>query len=205
MRLLIGVMLTAAGAAGADEVAGLYRLTGVMETASELALKADGTFEYVLIYGAADYQARGTWRREGGDVVLNTEGEARPPFRLVRGEASGDLGVTIWVKGPGGQPVQHIRVALASAEGEAEVRTGSDGAAEFPEAEAPRSVSFEVPVYGVKAGPFMVDRKQNALHFEIDGEAITRVPFRNEKVRVDGQSLEMRFWNPERAMVYRKR
>jgi hypothetical protein len=203
MKALLGVLLAAAGYG--QDMAGRYVLRGVMETASELALKPDGAFEYMLVYGAADYQARGTWRVENGAVILNTSGAEKPAFRLAGGEAAGHPGVLVWVKGPGGQPVQQIRVKLESAKGMAEGRTGAEGAAEFPGAASPRSVSFEVPVYGVKAGPFALDPKQDDFRFEIDGEAITRVPFRNERLRIDGQSLELRFWNPEKAMVYTRR
>lgn len=36
---------------------------------SELLLKPDGTFEFLLAYGAADYHTHGSWRRENDSVV----------------------------------------------------------------------------------------------------------------------------------------
>ena len=47
----------------AQDVAGHYVLRGVMEVGSELTLKPDGTFEYMLAYGAADYWSKGTWKK----------------------------------------------------------------------------------------------------------------------------------------------
>ena len=44
--------------AGAQDPAGHYVLQGVIEVGSELLLKPDGTFEYMLAYGAADYWAK---------------------------------------------------------------------------------------------------------------------------------------------------
>jgi hypothetical protein len=44
----------------------------------------------------------------------------------------------------------------------------------------------------------------NDFYFEINGEAITRVNFKDERLRIDGQALEMRFWNPEQPMRYVK-
>ena len=42
-----------------------------MEVGSELLLRADGRFEYMLAYGALDELASGCWTRNGGGVTLN--------------------------------------------------------------------------------------------------------------------------------------
>ena len=64
----------AAGCAAADPLlAGHYYLQGVMEVGSELLLKADGRFEYMLAYGALDELASGCWTRNGGAVTLHAE------------------------------------------------------------------------------------------------------------------------------------
>ena len=54
-------------------LAGLYSLRGVMEVGSQIALRADGTFDYMLAYGAADEAASGCWSREAAAVVLTPE------------------------------------------------------------------------------------------------------------------------------------
>ena len=54
-------------------LAGEYHLDGVMETGSGLLLRQDGTFEWYFTYGALDLAARGRWRYEGADVVLDVE------------------------------------------------------------------------------------------------------------------------------------
>jgi hypothetical protein len=51
-------------------LAGHYYLRGVMEVGSELLLKRDGGFEYMLAYGALDEAASGCWVRNGGIVTL---------------------------------------------------------------------------------------------------------------------------------------
>jgi hypothetical protein len=62
----------AAGCAPADRsLAGHYYLQGVMEVGSELLLKADGRFEYMLAYGALDELASGCWTRAGGVLTLH--------------------------------------------------------------------------------------------------------------------------------------
>ncbi len=64
----------AAGCAPADpSLAGHYYLQGVMEVGSELLLKADGRFEYMLAYGALDELASGCWTRNGGVVTLHAD------------------------------------------------------------------------------------------------------------------------------------
>jgi hypothetical protein len=61
----------AAGCAPADPtLAGHYEMHGVMEVGSELLLKADGRFQYMLAYGALDELASGCWARHGGMVTL---------------------------------------------------------------------------------------------------------------------------------------
>jgi len=49
---------------------GHYYLSGVMETGSELLLRADGTYEWYISYGAVDLFSDGTWGRSGDAVVL---------------------------------------------------------------------------------------------------------------------------------------
>lgn len=49
---------------------GHYYLSGVMETGSELRLKADGRFDWYISYGAVDQVNRGRWARVGQTVTL---------------------------------------------------------------------------------------------------------------------------------------
>ncbi len=60
-----------ASCAPADpSLAGHYWMHGVMEVGSELLLKGDGRFQYMLAYGALDEVASGCWTRHGGVVTL---------------------------------------------------------------------------------------------------------------------------------------
>src|SRR5215470_11041488 len=77
-----------AGCAPADaSLAGHYYLHGVMEVGSELLLKADGRFEYMLAYGALDELASGCWTRNGGVVTLHAhkfENSMEDPMKFER-------------------------------------------------------------------------------------------------------------------------
>ena len=78
-------------ASAADQAAsslpGHYYLQGVMETGSELLLKKDGTFEWMLSYGNTDEQASGAWRVAGDTVTLVTGNDGKEPqFRVFEEE-----------------------------------------------------------------------------------------------------------------------
>lgn len=56
--------------ARAAALVGHYYLSGVHEVGSELLLRADGTFDWGLAYGAIDQAAKGNWRVDGDAVLL---------------------------------------------------------------------------------------------------------------------------------------
>ena len=96
--------------AHAQDVAGHYVLQGVMEVGSELVLKSDGNFEFMLAYGAADYWAKGTWRQDDKNIILHSTGKEEPPFRLLRSEAGKPGRIRVWVVGKNGKGVgKHSR------------------------------------------------------------------------------------------------
>src|SRR5215469_9396648 len=96
----------------AQDVSGHYVLQGVMEVGSELMLKPDGTFEYMLAYGAADYWAKGTWKRDGDSVILHSAGKEEEPFRLLRSDAGKPGRIRVWVIGNNGKGVANIHAGL---------------------------------------------------------------------------------------------
>ncbi len=71
--------LSATDASAMKAVAGHYYLEGVMEVGSELQLRANGRFEFMLAYGALDEAGAGEWRLDNGVVVLQSDGVARAP------------------------------------------------------------------------------------------------------------------------------
>src|ERR1700692_3333142 len=144
---LMALAALAALTARGEVLAGHYILQGVREVGSELLLKSDGSFEYMLAYGAADYWAKGTWRRESNCVVLNSAGKKEAPFRLLRSEAGQPGRIGVWVIGMNGHGVENIQVTLQAADQHLEATTNPEGAAEFPDLVHADSVAFEVPVY----------------------------------------------------------
>jgi hypothetical protein len=200
ISLIALAVLTARGA----DLAGHYILQGVREVGSELLLKPDGSFEYMLAYGAADYWAKGTWRRENHSVVLNSVGTKEAPFRLLRSEAGRPGRIRVWVIGKNGHGVEHIRVTLQATDGHFEATTTSDGAAVFPDIANARAVAFEVRVYAIEAGPFEINPSHKDFYFEINGDAITQVLFKEERLAIDGKDLVMRYWDKQAPIRYEK-
>src|SRR5882757_8193831 len=171
--------MTAWGAAP-DRVAGHYVLENAHEMGSELMLKPGGQFEYMLAYGAADYTATGKWHVAGETVVLDSKIVDAPAFKLVRSTDLRSPDVRVWVKGKNGSPVANLDVVLTSPEGEATARTDRDGMALFPGASAPKSVVIRVAVYSKDLGPVTLNPAHTDFTFEVNGDAITTVPFHGE-------------------------
>jgi hypothetical protein len=203
-KKLFSLLLMAGSRAWAEGPAGKYGLVGEREAVSQLTLKDDGSFEYGLIDGAADYWGKGTWRREKGAVILNSTAKEEPPFRLVRSEAAKDGGTRVWVKAANGYGVENIKVALHTESEEMEQSTSREGLAEFPSVKGKREISLRVRVYQVDMGPLPLNPAQSDFYFEINGKAITEFRFKNQRVAVNGETLELRMGESGQPVRYRK-
>ena len=104
---------TAGGASGAcapgdPKRAGHYYLNGGMEVGSELLLKPDGSFEFMLAYGALDQYGKGCWRVEGNRMLVIPAGRSAPAAqysiedsRFVGFTLTIDGGALVWDLGNG--------------------------------------------------------------------------------------------------------
>jgi hypothetical protein len=191
-------------AALGQDLAGHYVLRGVMEMGSELMLKPDGQFEFMLAYGAADYWAKGTWRHDGNAVILQSSGKEEPPFRLLRTEAGKAGRIRVWVLGKNGKGVENIHVHLLAGGEPLEAMTSEEGAAVFPDDPKAHGIAFEIRVYQVEAGPFAIDSAHKDYYFELNGDAVTQVLFKNERLTIEGNELILRHWGEEHPMHYEK-
>jgi hypothetical protein len=204
MKALAAVaILFTAFSSGAD-LPGEYQLN-MPEVASGLVLRKDGTFEYAFIYGAADYQSSGTWRSEGGAVILQSAGKQEPPFAIVSQRKAAGTGMRVRVQAPNGQGVAHIDIAVESGGKSVTATTDQSGWAVMPAALGAKRVNLHVPVYDKGAGPYHINADCNEAIFQINGEAITTVRFQNERLRmVDDAALEMTYWSSDKPMRYVK-
>lgn len=67
----------------AATIPGHYYLEGITEVGSELLLKPNGKFEWMLSYGNTDRQATGDWQLVGDEVTLESGDDGKEPqFRV---------------------------------------------------------------------------------------------------------------------------
>jgi hypothetical protein len=205
MRKALLCLSICALAAPAADFAGHYYLEHFREVGSEMLLKPDGSFEFMLAYGAADWWAKGTWRVQDGAVILNsTAGDPAPPFRLVRSSAAKTAAVRVHVLAPNGRAAANIDVTLLTDKGKLEARTDSDGIALFPRQGTPKSAVFQVRVYHLETEPIALNAAHDDFTFEINGQAITELRFTDERLTVNGKALVMHYWGPDQEMNYVK-
>jgi hypothetical protein len=69
-----------------------------MEVGSELLLKPDGSFEFMLAYGALDQYGKGCWRVEGNRVLVIPAGRSAPAAQYSM-DSSRFVGFTLTIDG----------------------------------------------------------------------------------------------------------
>ncbi|MFG0227644.1 ankyrin repeat domain-containing protein [Achromobacter sp. 413638] len=82
-----GVSKAVSKSAAPQRLPGHYYLQGVREVGSELVLSEDGSFDYLMSYGAVDISASGAWRSDGKQVYLDTP--PLQPFSALAGVRAG--------------------------------------------------------------------------------------------------------------------
>jgi hypothetical protein len=183
--------------ARAQDVAGAYCLVGVMEVGSCIKLSAGGKFEYFLAYGAYDESSQGTWRLEGGRVVVDSLAyDKRPTFtfkRMQRGEGNP---FDVIVENKAGRALQLIDVSV-TCDGRT-ARSGSTGASGFRIAcaNAPTQVLLGISMYGLAPQTIDVAGRAGAdktYVFEFDPGDLGRKKFTAHRLTPDGRDLVMTY------------
>lgn len=87
-------------AASNGSAIGRYSLSGQTDVGSELYLREDGSFSWMLMYGNEDHSAKGSWKTVGKQIILTTASPGPLKFQVF---ANGDYNRTkmpkpgIWV------------------------------------------------------------------------------------------------------------
>ncbi|CAN7710795.1 hypothetical protein [Aminobacter sp. LjRoot7] len=76
LSLAAGLATAEACSPGDPKLAGHYYLNGVMEVGSELLLRPNGSFEFMLAYGANDQYGKGCWIKRGSTVEVIPAGRS---------------------------------------------------------------------------------------------------------------------------------
>lgn len=104
------------------QLVGHYYLHGVTEVGSEILLRADGRFQYMLAYGAFDETAAGTWQVRGGKVMLESESSGAPagsPYEVLNVAQGTSDDIVIRASDPIGPASETWITALGCTTGEA--------------------------------------------------------------------------------------
>ncbi|HEY1605668.1 MAG TPA: hypothetical protein VGF77_08715 [Allosphingosinicella sp.] len=173
---------TAAHAPPAPSPAGRYRLQGVHDAASELILRADGRFAYMLAYGALDEEATGRWRRAGNHILLTTVPKPVPPvFAPGKAARTADAPFTLHVTSPDGRGIPGVDFRIEFASGAPlEDYINNDEGWSLPAGEArkPVAVTLALRIYGLVSERFPVDiARANDLTFVLTPHDFGRVDF----------------------------
>jgi hypothetical protein len=185
--LFAALCIPSANAQDAGTAVGDYCLAGVREVGSCIRLSAGGRFEYFLAYGAYDENAQGTWRLDGGIVVLDTPPyDKRPTFsfkRMQRGETDA---FDVVVQNAAGRNLSGIEVAV-TCDGRTR-RAGVTSGVDFKIdcTSAPTEVLLGLRMYGLAPQTIRVGDSHSAdktYVFEFDPGDLGRKKFAGERLR----------------------
>jgi hypothetical protein len=179
-----------------NDVVGTYCLVGVMEVGSCIKLTRDGRFEYFLAYGAYDEDSEGTWRIEGGQVVLDSPAYNRQAaFAFRRTQPGEGDGFDIIVENKSGRAMRGIDVSVAC-DGRTR-QVGVTGAAGFKIgcSGAPTHVLLGLRMYGVASQTIDVSTQagaDKAYVFEFDTGDLGHKRFAGQRFALDARSGNFR-------------
>jgi hypothetical protein len=177
------------------------------EMAATLELGEDGRYRYALSYGAVDEFSAGTWTRQEGGIVLNSDPSSPSRFELLGtedGSGAGDA-VTLRLEGLGNLPPALFGAIVERGDGTSSAFDFSEQSLEIPVAEGDRvlSVSLALPMYEVRGEPVSVpDPAGKVLYFAFHANDLGFKAFDNALLfESDGLLLLERFG---RDIVFRK-
>ena len=131
-----------------------------MEMAAWLELGDDGRYRYALSYGAIDEYSSGTWTRQDGGIVLNSDPSTPPQFELLgieQGTGAPDA-VTLHLEGTGNLPISLFSAVVERGDGTSTIADFSDGSLQIPLSESDQllSIALSLPILEVRGEPISV-------------------------------------------------
>jgi hypothetical protein len=184
-------------------VAGHYYLEGAREVGSELLLKPNGTFEFMLAYGALDESGAGQWRLDDGGVVLQSDGAPREPsVRLLTSSGVARDSLHILVVDTAGRPLSGITIDASRKK--ADKMTAQSSRAGYTLRFTPGMPPTEIGI-GVDVGDFRVPfplsgQVKAHYRFAFDRGDLGRRRFERERLTVDKNRVTLTLNG--RAMTY---
>lgn len=130
--LLISLFMHTSTAQSAREsVIGEYHLEGVHEVGSGIKLNADHTFEFFFIYGALDRFGKGTWKRQGSQIILTGPKHPMNDFALVTSRSVPGNKLTVRIAGKNANSPGDVECVVKSGTNVQQELTDSKGEAHF--------------------------------------------------------------------------
>lgn len=162
------VMILSANAQDTATVAGVYLLTGVMETASVFELKPDSSFEFFFSQGALDRRGKGKWSLKNGHIILNSTA-ARPPkdYAMVTSKAMPGHETTIKMVDKNTMILSYSEITLKTPAGIVNAKTNSRGEARFNQTRA-TAIALLFRLCPDRESVFDVDPKHNYFEFRLE-------------------------------------
>ncbi|MCE3604356.1 ankyrin repeat domain-containing protein [Massilia sp. P8910] len=190
----VDAAMTAQEQARAATLAGHYYLRGVNEVGAELLLRADGSFDYALSYGATDQAAKGRWRVLADKVVLSSApGEAGAPFKLVGATLdTAQAGIALRFRYQG-KPLEELTVFIPGKDGPLRYEPrAQDGFWVLPGSGKSRVIAVHHD--GIPTADWnMIDLPgaANRFDFEVDARMIEDDEGFDVTLDIDGAALRM--------------
>ena len=187
-------------------VAGHYNLEGEREVGSELLLKPDGTFQFMLAYGALDEEGAGRWRVADNAVVLQSSGVPRRPSVILQ-SSSGMArdSIRILVVDTLGRPMGGLGLeASRNNTGRMTAQIPRDGyTLEFKRGMPPTEISIGVDIFEFRV-PFALAAPLKARYrFVFDRGDLGRRRFEQQRLEIGDGRVFMTMNNGHRLTYVR--
>ncbi len=131
---------------------------GGFETASTMRIREDGTFEWNLSVGALDLRARGSWRREGEEIVFTSDPKPVPPeFEWAGFDETSDQPFLRIFNAANGEPFEYASLIAVCSNGQRlsdQVELGIWSPSGEDECDVPEKVQFRINMFDLKSRPF---------------------------------------------------
>ena len=183
----------AAPALAQGDPAGLY-VAQIREAASGLDLRADGRFNWMFTAGALDLTAEGRWRRDGNDVLLDTEPPVEAPrFEYLGAGNESAPALVVRIEDARGRTPEYLDVEGEYDAGEPGYAQLDGDAYRFAPSPGRRIVAIRVgsAIFGFWSERYPVPAAANPMHFRFFQGGLGRADFRGARGAIDGDTLTL--------------
>jgi hypothetical protein len=191
---LTGLLLASPGTSfAAGSPIGTYRLQDGPDVASEIALHADGTFQYFLMAGSLDEASKGRWTAKGKALHLVTIPKpVAAVFSAGTVARSTDAPLILHVVGQkgGGIAAVDLRVGFDAGKPVEDYTQDYGWTLSTDEKRVPRWVEFGVPIYQLRSQRFVIEvSKGNVLTFVLTPNDLGVIDFTGWQIDIQPGKL----------------